>query len=62
MTPGQLILVILGILLVIGLFIAIRELSCWYFKINRIEKLLIAILRQLKVNGGFEDEENEIKN
>ena len=36
------------LLVVIALFLIFRELICWYFKINRIDKQQQEILRLLK--------------
>ena len=43
-------LIVLGffLLIVIAIFLICREVICWYFKINKIEKNQQEILRQLK--------------
>ena len=40
--------IIFIILAIIFVILICRELTCWYFKINKIEKLLEEILKQLR--------------
>ncbi|HVN90370.1 MAG TPA: hypothetical protein VMT61_11200 [Candidatus Binataceae bacterium] len=42
---------IIGLLVVIVIFLLIREVVCWYWKINRMVELLESIDNRLRENG-----------
>lgn len=39
---------VIGLLILIVLFLAVREIVCWYWKINRIVELLESIDTRLR--------------
>jgi len=42
----------IGLAVLILIFLAIREIVCWYWKINRIVELLESIESHLRARGG----------
>lgn len=51
MTGSSLTQVIVGLLVLIVIFLAIREIVCWYWKINRMVELLESIDAHLRDRG-----------
>ena len=55
---NPLMVVIIGIAVGILIFLLIRELVCWYFKINDMKDLLEKILEELQTLNGHKTDNN----